>query len=84
MIKQLEIKQADWMPCLLEKFTINGKKAKREDFGTTDSGGFCGVNFIPKEPSNKVLKKYKINETEYNNICKKLEKINVLKCNCCD
>lgn len=67
--------------CELEVFTINDIEADYHDFGTKEDidpesaepYGCGNMKFIPKEPSQEVLDKYKITEDEYNLICEKLD-----------
>lgn len=67
--------------CALSEFTINGIPADYDDFGdkydtdrinAPDYG--CGnMRFIPQRPTEKVLTKYKITSSEYDEICDELE-----------
>ena len=67
--------------CSTDVFTINGIKASEDDFGgnfDADPGNAedhgCGdMKFESREPSDDVLKKYKITKKEYAEICLKLE-----------
>ena len=69
------------LPCSCEIFTINGMGADVDDFGSTvdmDSENAeqyaCGDRqFIPKMPTDEVLKKYFINLKEYAEVCDKLQ-----------
>lgn len=86
----VEIVPFSALPCRLQKFTINGKDAFTDDFGTSEMGGDvneynCYHNFISDdEPSIDVLKKYEISEEEYHQICEKLkEKLRVTDCGWC-
>lgn len=68
--------------CATEEFKINNIKADEEDFGFTMDKDeesaedyACGnMQFTPIEVTKEVLKKYKITEKEYDDICKKLKK----------
>lgn len=69
--------------CSLEEFTVNGIKARYEDFGTKrdiDSyncpvGGCGNMKFIAHRDANpKVLEKYHITEAEFYLICNRLDK----------
>lgn len=80
------------LPCELEIFTINGKKANSMDFGDTydhDTENAepysCGdTYFDSKPPTKEVLDKYNITKEEYYNICNKLEdKLHVGCCGWC-
>lgn len=76
---ELIIEQFDCMPCTLRIFIINNTKADINNFGYTDwiDGAYECKNhrFISyTTPKPEVLKKYEINETEFNSICYKLQK----------
>ena len=80
------------LPCELETFTINGKKANSIDFGNTiayeegeeDTYGCSNMHFEPEPPTKEVLAKYNITEEEYNKICDELEdKLCVGHCEWC-
>lgn len=91
---ELVIEPFDTLPCGLEVFTINGKKAKSFDFGITydhkedydddeiAAYGCCNMYFESEPPTEKVLHKYNITEKEYYDICRELE--NKLHVGCCD
>ena len=78
MILQLE-KNMD-TPCIPKIFTINGKNAYIADFGNFEkaksrSGG-CKARLFTRRPPNKyTLHIYDIAESEYYNICEKLEEL---------
>lgn len=81
-----EIKTYHALPCATEIFTVKGKDANDEDFGDTDCYGSCMNNscthkFIPKLPTDEVLKKYDINLAEYKEICEALEE-ELFVCGC--
>lgn len=67
--------------CETKTFKINGIDAEYEDFGVkgdTDRDNAepygCGnMRFERISPTKKALKKYKISESEYSEICNKLE-----------
>lgn len=67
--------------CSLEEFEINDIKSDSKDFGenydhsheTADDYGCGDMRFDRKEPTEEILKKYKINKKEYDKICCKLE-----------
>lgn len=77
--------------CALEKFEINGIKADYEDFGTKEDKApelaepyCCGnMRFTPKLATQEVLDKYKINVSEYNKICDKLDCLSFGSCSWC-
>lgn len=62
------------MPCVDEEFIVNGKKAEVSDFGLVYNHGTGNTNccesmrFESIEPTNKVLRKYRINLEEYDEI----------------
>lgn len=74
------IKPCDGMPCTLGQFIVNSIKADVDDFGYMDweDGEFyecINHRFIGfDKPKAEVLKKYNINETEFESICYKLQK----------
>lgn len=76
---ELIIEPCDGMPCSLKEFTVNGIDADTDDFGYTDweNGKFYECRnrrFIGyTTPKPEVLKKYNINETEFDSICYKLQ-----------
>lgn len=93
---ELVIEPFDALPCELEVFTINGKKADSFDFGMTsdhkeDYGddeiaayGCCDRHFESEPPTEEVLHKYNITEKEYYDICCELEnKLYVGSCGWC-
>lgn len=76
----LEIRRLRNLPCELEIFKINGIDADQEDFGEGSSNlgdvfsNSCSHKFIPyKRPTEAVLRKYGITESEYAEICDRLE-----------
>lgn len=75
------IKPCDGMPCTLGQFIVNGIKADVDDFGYMDweDGEFyecINHRFIGfDKPKAELLKKYNINETEFESICYKKEVI---------
>lgn len=78
------------MPCVEDEFTINGKKAEVSDFGLVYNHGVGNTNccesmrFESIEPTNKVLRKYRINLDEYDEICSYLaDKFTIGKCDIC-
>ena len=83
------------LPCELEVFTINGKKADSFDFGMTSDhkedyddelAVYCcyDVYFESEPPTEEVLHKYNITEEEYYDICHELEnKLHVGSCGWC-
>lgn len=89
---ELVIKPFQFLPCELETFTINGKKANSMDFGDTydhdeenaEPYGCGDMYFEPKTPTKKILNKYNITEEEYYNICNELVyKLCVGSCGLC-
>lgn len=89
---ELVIKPMYALPCRLEVFTINGKSAEQDDFGSmydhdTESAepyACADMYFEPKPPTKEVLDKYNITEEEYCNICDELEdKLCVGRCGWC-
>lgn len=89
---ELSIKVFQALPCELETFIINGKKANSEDFGEVydhnkenkESYG-CGNMYFESIPSTKeVLDKYNITKEEYDKICDELEdKLFIGRCGWC-
>ena len=84
------IEKRRWLPCELKVFTINGKKADRDDFGDIrmlDGSAFdceCGCEFFRKPCTREVLDKYGITESEYDDICNELWiESYVGSCGCC-
>lgn len=78
------------MPCVDEEFIVNGKKAEVSDFGLVYNHGTGNTNccesmrFESIEPTNKVLRKYRINLEEYDEICSYLaDKFTIGKCDIC-
>ncbi len=86
---KIVIKPYEYLPCSLEVFTINGKKANPNDFGEGDTYGdpglnSCGHRFRPKMPSQEVLDKYYIDLEEYKEITEALEsELYVGQCGLC-
>ncbi len=66
--------------CETKKFVVNGIEARHEDFGykgdvepeNAEPYGCGNMLFLPKKPSEDVLKKYNITEAEYEEICGEL------------
>lgn len=78
------------MPCVDKEFIVNGKKAEVSDFGLVYNHGTGNTNccesmrFESIEPTNKVLRKYRINLEEYDEICNYLaDKFTIGKCDIC-
>lgn len=70
------------LPCELETFLVNGKKAARHDFvGTRDEeprpDSFCCGNMqaFVKTPTDEILEKYSISEDEFHEIAEYVAKI---------
>lgn len=84
---RLQIVQSKSCPCSLEQFIINDITADYEDFGEIDkesNGHECRVfGFNPKDPSDEILKKYKITLDEYEQVCNKLDVIFIGYCQLC-
>ena len=89
---ELVIKPFRSLPCRLEVFTINGKRAEQNDFGDTYDHHYedaepyacADIYFDPKPLTKEVLDKYNITEEEYYNICNELEcKLHVGGCGLC-
>ena len=89
---ELVIEPYDALPCGLETFTINGKKASSIDFGNIidyeegekDAYGCSNMHFEPEPPTEIVLRKYSITKEEYYSICDELEnKLHVGRCGWC-
>ena len=89
---ELVIEPFNALPCELETFTINGKKASSFDFGNTfdhingekEVYGCCNMYFEPNPPAEEILHKYNITEEEYYKICDELEdKLYVGRCEWC-
>lgn len=80
--------------CELKIFKVNEIEADYKDFGdkydadctANDEGYGCGnMIFEAKEPTQKILNKYKISNEEYKEICNKLdEKLSFGFCNFCE
>lgn len=84
------------LPCRLQEFTINRKTAEQKDFGYHyDTAGNksiedimnegcdnCKFDTIPYKNNIKVAKKYKLSESEYEEICADLREILSIGC-CC-
>jgi len=77
--------------CELETFEINGIKAEYEDFGDkydtnpeqAEPYGCGNMQFIPRPSTKDVLKKYKITEDEYEEICSALSCLSFGSCGWC-
>ena len=89
---ELVIEPFNALPCALKIFTINGKEADSDDFGSTfdhingekEVYGCCNMYFEPIPPAKEVLHKYNITEEEYYEICDELEnKLHVGHCEWC-
>ena len=92
---KLVIEPFNALPCELEVFTINDKKANSYDFGSTvDHKEDCDDEiaaygcydryFESKPPTEEVLHKYNITEEEYYKICDELkDKLYVGSCEWC-
>ena len=67
--------------CEMETFRINGVDAKSFDFGDkydeepTDDYDCGDMQFHRKEPTQQVLEKYSITETEYDKIAEILKRL---------
>lgn len=67
--------------CALYVFTINGRDAVYEDFGSkydhyrdgAEDYGCGDMRFEANPPTDEVLSKYGITKREYDTVCKKLE-----------
>ena len=90
---ELVIEPFDALLCVLKIFTINGKKADSDDFGSTfdyingkpDSFGCSNMYFESNPPTKEILDKYNITEQEYFSICDELEDVlYVGSCGWCD
>lgn len=88
----ITMKHISSLPCRLEKFTINGKKAEQSDFGDTydhriaDAEPYecADMQFEPKPATREILNKYEINLEEYKEVCMKLcEELCVGRCGWC-
>ena len=92
---ELVIEPFNALPCVLKIFTINGKEADSNDFGSTVNHkedyddeitvyGCCNMYFEPNSPAREVLHKYNITEEEYYKICNELkDKLYVGHCEWC-
>lgn len=77
--------------CELEQFEVNGIEADYEDFGDKydrqpDVAGpyGCGdMQFIPCQPTDEILHKYKITADEYEDICDELDCLSIGNCGWC-
>lgn len=88
---KLELKVYNCL-CETEVFKINGISADYEDFGTKDDidrenaeDYCCGdMTFEPKNATDEILNKYKINNKEYDEICNELiDKLSFGSCGWC-
>ena len=86
----LEITPFRCVRCELEVFKINGQNADLDDFGRSGwkgncMEGTCHHEFCPNiKPSNDVLNKYNITESQYYQICDNLvDKLYVGNCGWC-
>ena len=87
---QIEIVHGD--PCYAEVFKINGIEADIDDFGESKDVSpeiaehyGCGCRrFITNPPTQDLLEKYGLSETQYYDVCYKLQKeLFVGKCGWC-
>jgi hypothetical protein len=78
--------------CSTKEFSINGVEAEYEDFGekydhSPDEAEdyACGnMKFTANRATQEILDKYKINITEYNEVCEQLEqKLSFGSCGWC-
>ena len=79
--------------CATDEFEINGVKADEYDFGdkedecpsnAPEDGGCGNMTFTTKEPTEAVLRKYKITKEEYYTIAAKLGyMLSYGRCNWC-
>jgi len=77
--------------CSPKIFRINGIDAEVNDFGThcdrspeTAEPYGCGdMRFEPKPSSKVILKKYKITQKEYDEVCHKLNELSFGACGWC-
>lgn len=78
--------------CNLDVFTINGRYAVYEDFGSkydhysdgAEDYGCGDMRFEADPPTDEVLSKYGITKREYEAVCKKLkEELNFGRCGEC-
>lgn len=77
-MKTIVIEKYKSLPCSFKTFTIDGKKASRDDFGNVITSGLpkdgtCGCYFKPKMPTEEILEKYNLTLKEYSDICEELE-----------
>lgn len=86
----LEITPFRCVPCELDVFKINGQDADVDDFGTSGWNGncmegTCHHEFCPNiKPTNDVLHKYNITESQYYQICDNLvDELYVGSCGWC-
>ena len=85
----LVIETYQCLPCSVSKFTINGKDADLEDFGSTCTCGDCMLSeccseFEKIKPTSEVLQKYGISGSQFYQICAELkEKLHVEYCGWC-
>ena len=76
----IEIEQYAYLPCSLKEFKINGIDASYEDFGYTECERIkpytcTNFHFVSRFSTPEVLNHYNITESEYDQICEKLEMI---------
>ena len=83
----LVIKRLRCLPCNLEEFVINGKKARVSDFGETITDvmeGTCCCKFQYKLPTQEILDQYGIDLKDYSDICERLEEeLDIYNCHYC-
>ena len=83
----LVIENIHSLPCCLATFTVNGKKADLNDFGSKISNdgspmkNECSYHFYPKEQTQEILNKYEIDANDYQIICDRL--VRTLQINGC-
>lgn len=77
------IKPCGSLPCELEEFKINGKKADKDDFGEKD--GVCTIDygcvcrtFVVEDDENRIsntMEKYGLTREEFNDVAQRLESV---------
>ena len=91
------IEPYETLPCELETFTIKGRRASKDDFGSTYEGNRhcdylnrkspCKNNHfksVPYKDNKSVADKYGLDEYEYIKVCEALEdKLYVGECKWC-
>ena len=81
----IQLKMNETMPCEVEEFSINGKRAKVEDFGNLfshkmEKDACTCIKFEPLPYGSLITKRYKLTEDEYDEVCSFLEDNTFMSC----